>query len=470
MAARDNQGLQIALIIFVLLTISLSVSTYMYFRKMEEAEVSAKAASTKTTDAITKQTAAEQENIELKKVLGAGPRDTVKSILDSHKEDMKAYGGNFKEADQHYRQLAKYLHAELAASDARFVDAKRREDDLKAKIAADEKGKVAEIAQFKANLDKSVADLKTERDSFNESREQFKKELASLQKVVATVRRESEDGTKKSTDEIQNVASQVQKLDKINHDLKEKLVEKEYVADLPRGKITFVNQRGRVVWLNVGSADGVRRQVTFKVLAADETNVVSGKKKGSVEVTRLLDKHLSEARILDDDLSNPIMPNDQIFTPIWVPGRVQHFALVGFMDIDGDHESDRRKIKDLIAVSGGVLDAEVTDDGKLEGEMTINTRYLVMGDRPTDKSASADFLKSYSKIIGEADALGIKKVSLEQFLDNVGYQSEEHTVAMDNRAESRDFKTQPNGGVVRQSNPPFKSRRSTPTATKSSSY
>mgnify|MGYP003520633522 CR=1 FL=1 len=38
MAARENTGLQAALIIFVMITIGLAISTYMYFRASEEAE------------------------------------------------------------------------------------------------------------------------------------------------------------------------------------------------------------------------------------------------------------------------------------------------------------------------------------------------------------------------------------------------------------------------------------------------
>ncbi len=471
MAARDNQGLQIALIIFVMLTIVLSVTTFMFFRKFEEAELKEKAATAKTADALKNQTIAQEEAIALKKILGAGPRDSQKMIEDSAKEDMKTYASNFKEADQHYRQLVKYLHTELAAADSRFVDAKQREEQLKAKLAAEEKVKLTEIAQFKNNLDKSVTDLNAERVTFNNDREEFKKVNAELAKKIDVNRRNMEDGSKKSTEENQALGRQVEKYAKQVKDMSTKLWDKEQFADTPRGKITWVDQRGRVVWLNVGTADGLRRQITFKVLAADETNLVDGKKKGSVEVTRLLDQHLAEARIMDDDLSDPIMPGDQIFSKVWIPGRVEHFALAGFMDIDGDHESDRKRVRNVIAVNGGIIDAEVGDDGKRTGEINLNTRYLILGERPSDKSASAEFLKTYSEILRQAEELGVQKMPLEQFLDNIGYQPEQQTVSLDARAQSGDFKVKPLGGSVpRQSSPPFKNRRPTPTAAKPSAY
>jgi hypothetical protein len=312
--------------------------------------------------------------------------------------------------------------------------------------------------------------LGSERTTFNGARDEFKKATDDLGNSIGKNQRGFEDEKKKLVEENQALGHQVEKQAMLIKQMTEKLRDKEQFADLPRGKITWVDQRGRMVWLNVGTADGLRRQITFKVLAADETNLAEGKKKGSVEVTRLLDAHLAEARILDDDLSDPIMPGDQIFSKVWIPGRVEHFALAGFMDIDGDHESDRKRVRNLILVNNGVIDAEVGDDGKRIGEMTFNTRYLILGTRPTDKSASAE-LKSYSDILREAGELGIQKISLEQFLDNVGYQPEHQTVSLDATAQSGDFRVKPLGGSVpRQSNGPFKARRPTPTAPKPSAY
>jgi hypothetical protein len=164
------------------------------------------------------------------------------------------------------------------------------------------------------------------------------------------------------------------------------------------------------------------------------------------------------------------MPGDQIFSKVWVPGRVEHFALAGFMDIDGDHESDRKRVRNLILVNGGVIDAEVGDDGKRTGDMNLNTRYLIMGTRPTDKSAASE-LKSYTDILREAGELGVQRISLEAFLDNVGYQPEQQTVSLDAAAQTGDFRAKPlAGNTPRQTTPPFKPRRPTPGAAKPSAY
>ena len=44
------------------------------------------------------------------------------------------------------------------------------------------------------------------------------------------------------------------------------------VAD---GKVTWVNQRSRTVWINLGSDDGLRRQTSFSVFSSDDGRIRS---------------------------------------------------------------------------------------------------------------------------------------------------------------------------------------------------
>ncbi len=45
-------------------------------------------------------------------------------------------------------------------------------------------------------------------------------------------------------------------------------------------------------------------------------------------------------RILEDDVSNIIVPGDLVLTPAWAPGRQIHFAIAGFVDLTDDDKSD----------------------------------------------------------------------------------------------------------------------------------
>ena len=69
-----------------------------------------------------------------------------------------------------------------------------------------------------------------------------------------------------------------------------------------------VDQRNRTVWINLGRADALMRQVTFSVYPADTTDMTAKGKKGTSRSRKFFDEHLSEARILDDDISTPSCP------------------------------------------------------------------------------------------------------------------------------------------------------------------
>ncbi|MBI3838886.1 MAG: hypothetical protein HY288_13265, partial [Planctomycetia bacterium] len=295
-------------------------------------------------------------------------------------------------------------------------------------------------------------DLEAERKKFDENREKITSNSSALAQKFDSKRKEHEELNKKTSAEIADLKAENAKkktlLDNI-HDEENRKKKSTEVAD---GKITWVNQRSRTVYVNLGADDGLRRQTKFSVYSADESNAAEADKKAKIEVIRLVSAHLAEARIVDDNLSDPIMPGDQIFSPTWEPGRAEHFGLAGKMDIDGDGESDRQRIRDLIGLNGGVIDEEVTDDGKKSGEMSINTKYLILGDEPkvvAGEGGKSTLLESWTAIRTEAQTLGVKVVNVNDFLDYMGYKPEERTVNLGNRAKASDFKARLPGGVQR---------------------
>ena len=140
--------------------------------------------------------------------------------------------------------------------------------------------------------------------------------------------------------------------------------------------MTLVNDRKGTVWINLGLADGLRELTTFGVYDFKEDGVMRNEKeiKARIQVTKVLDQHLAEARITEDELQDPILPGDQIHSPAWQAGTRIHFALAGFFDVNGDGKSDRETIRNMIASVGGIIDAEVHDDGSKTGKITARTR------------------------------------------------------------------------------------------------
>jgi hypothetical protein len=220
------------------------------------------------------------------------------------------------------------------------------------------------------------------------------------------------------------------------------------------------------VWINLGAADGLARQTIFSVYGQEETGLAQAERKASIEVTRVLNDHLAEARITSDNPADPIMPGDQIFSPAWKPGEPVHFAFAGLLDIDGDRRSDRELIHGLVASAGGVIDAEVSEAGEQMipgGQVTSSTRYLVLGQAPSDRKGMTE----WSRILTVAEQLGVETLQMDKFLSMIGYQRELRTVPLGKAGRPEDFKPAASNGkaptstgnvsdVFRERQPPAK--------------
>jgi hypothetical protein len=156
---------------------------------------------------------------------------------------------------------------------------------------------------------------------------------------------------------------------------------------------------------------------------------------------------MAEARITKDEPTNPVLTGDNIYSQVWHRGKKLHFALTGLIDIDGDGNSDLEQAKELISLNGGIVDAYLKDDGKMEGDITANTRYLVLGDVPDSamKAAMADGFQKMSKM---ASSLGVQTITLPQFIDQMGFKPQDRTVHLGTGAKARDFPARPESGEL----------------------
>ncbi len=470
MAAHEHQGMQIALIIFVILTISLGVTSFWFFDQFKNEQKKSQSELKHAQKAESDQKQAVEDLDKLKRMMNFGTRDEVGPIETAFKKDMETYAKTYPESSQHYRFIVAELDKQLKKKNEQLIDSNLRVQELEAKIKKDEADKNAELAKYQQSNDKTNQDATGERNKFNQDRDVLKKADTELAKKLEDKRKDFDDAAIKATKEVEELSSRIASLTTRLTVMVDKGKKEDIDAEQSDGKVTWVNQRARVVWLNLGADDGLRRQISFTVIGADENNPLKADKKGSVEVTRVLDRHLAEARIIDDSPSNPIMPGDNIYSVAWQPGRAEHFALLGFMDVDKDGLSDRQLIRDIIALNGGIVDAEVKDDGSKTGTMSIQTRYMVLGERPTEKS-SAETLRAMSEFLTEAKLLPIKTISVPELIEYLGYKAKERTIPLGDDARGRDFKPRAPEGVQRKSsNNMFQKRRSTPTSGTKSAY
>ena len=172
--------------------------------------------------------------------------------------------------------------------------------------------------------------------------------------------------------------------------------------DMPRAKIVRVDDKAQRVHLDKGAENGIRTQMTFNVFGAGWDNRAEKMLKGTVEVIRV-DAKSSEARItslydsegreiaLGDqgtgkllrEASNPIKEGDLLFNLAWG----SHVAIAGVIDWNGqgsDTEAglveDLEQFRNLLKAQGVIVDAFIDmRDGKIYGNMTPRTNYLIRG-------------------------------------------------------------------------------------------
>jgi hypothetical protein len=331
-----------------------------------------------------------------------------------------------------------------------LVESNIREQTLVAEKKNVEDREIARADMAEAAQQKVAQDYAKERSEFvnykTSMKNDFDKMLAENEQKIDRYKQEQV----KINSEKAALAKEVNTLTNLLAGARQRIEEmRETDFESPDGRVTNVNQRTRSVWINLGMADGLRRQTTFAVYDRDEAGVMNPERKGAVEVVRVIDQHLAEARITEDDLRNPILPGDLIHSPAWRPGKV-HFALAGFMDMNGDGTSDRELIRNLITMSGGVIDAEVHDDGSRTGALNNKTRYLIRGDRPSDTSGPGA-IQGYSEMDRDARNMSIESITLDEFLTYIGWKGEARTVQLGRGSRGEDFRARPEGGRVRTS-------------------
>jgi hypothetical protein len=453
--AREHQGLQIALIIFVVLTLILGVTTFIFFRRYEEIEAERQKVAQKASQAESNFGTVQGEKVRLLKILGFPESEKIDTVEDECRKDLVSFGSSLPEEQRTYRQLLKFLHDQLVKTN-QLLEAEKVEVQTLKNIneSREEKVKV-QIDEANAARDKAGQDLNEERRKFAEAHKEFTGREEALRTDLENARKEKEAALAQLQKQLDSATQQIQKLARLNAEKSKKLEDlvKE-TFEVPDGQITWVNQRQRTVWINLGWADGLQRQTTFAVYDADIYDVSKAGKKGSIEVTEIWDDHLAEARITDDQATNPIMPGDKVHTPLWTPGERRHVAITGDIDLDEDGKSDLPKLLSLISLHGAVVDcylddkspAVLTGEGKPGGRMSLNTRYLVVGKAP-EGAASKERLDAYSRMISEAGRLGIQQVPLKQFLVQMGWRETSPVMTYGPGANPAHFRPKPQEGV-----------------------
>lgn len=443
MAARQEQTLQILSICLVGLVVVLAVALVMVNRWKADYRQQAEAAESQKRDIENDYRALLSTKEELLTMMGFGANDNLEAVKEQFAKDMEAYGGTFAETDRKYRVILEQLDAELDNSAEQESQAKKRlaeaEEQRKEELAR----KDLQIAQFNERMNEAQAKAATERAEFEQARATFDARRKELEQTLARSRSEARETIQDVQGQLETAQQTVQKQgESLEHLIAERKQE-DPSFEVADGRVTWVNQANRTVWINLGDGDSLRPQITFSVYEQDLADAGKSEKKGSVEVVRILDDHLAEARITGDDIRNPIMPGDHIYSPVWHQGKQLHYALVGKIDVDNDTTNDIDLARDLIEMNGGVVDAYMTGEGEIVGETSVETRYLVIGDYPKSGAyRAAEQISAWKKLTDQAKVNGVETITLQEFLNQMGYRPLDRTVGLGRNARAEDFERQ----------------------------
>ena len=320
MASSENQALQIVLIVLFGLLLVVSVTTFVFFQKYQDADSRA------VIDKLAADKALGDKNIEignvkvLKELIGFKDTDAMDAVTAGSTADFTKYAAALPADKKYYRDALEAVYASLQKVQADHKATSEEIAKLQAVNAAYEKTSIEKVTAADEARNKAVADLDAERAKFMEAQKKAEEEKKKLVDELAKVQQDSAAEIEKVKKELEVVQKKVGTELELNKGLAEKnkrLQGETFATD--DGEVRSINLRTKAVWINVGRADGLRPQVTFNVHAAGQkpTDNIT---KAKIEVTQILGEHLAEAKILEDSMEDPIVPGDKIYTPLWDPG------------------------------------------------------------------------------------------------------------------------------------------------------
>lgn len=432
-----------ALIFFVMLSCILGVTTYLFHSSFSDAQQrEAKATAEKQTES---KLARDNDSAiqALKGVLGytqaqaddpANPNSST-TVTGVARGDQAKYGGT--EAGPTIAETLSKLRQALDTANA-------DRETLTANLAATRKELLSLRSEYSKAVDTATAAQRTaegERRDVIRTRDEaiaakdeeigrLKTEYNAVQVELLQEKDAREKDRKRAGDEVA-------RLEKLNDLLNDELQQIKAISfEVADGLVRRVDYSSKLVWINLGRADSLKERMTFSVFPRDVPGIGRSVEdvKGKLEVTRVTEDHLAECRILEEDIYRPISVGDQVYTPLWSPGRVEQFAFCGLIDMDGDGQSDRELLHQTLAVYGAEIVTEVDDAGvRTGGPITEQTKFLVFGNvpdptqaaRPEEGKQYQEMARNRQEMEKEARLHGVQRINLSSFLGYIGYKAKQ---------------------------------------------
>ncbi len=361
-----------------------------------------------------------------------GDSQESEQLISSYPETLSRAAGDLSNTPKSCLSVIEGLVQNLGEKDRQLEEALKERDSYK--LIADTETDKTDVQ--KETFDTKTDDLNNTNSKRQEDAENRYKDLqaqkSELEKTVAEVKADDKALVERLETQAADAEESVKMISGINNSLRgriEQLIDP--LTEVPDGKIVYVDQLNRVVWLNIGEADGVRLLTTFGVYSKDALAEGVLDSKGSLEIIRIVDAHECEARILNDEMEDPFVPGDYVFTPLWKSGEQVKVALDYFLDVDGDNKDDLDLLVNLINSSGSAVSAWIDKEGEVRGQIEPDVDYIIMSNTPimtildTDPDLTDDLKTkirdAHMNLLDSAEQNGVPRISLAEFLRKTHY-------------------------------------------------
>ena len=334
-------------------------------------------------------------------------------------------------------QIVKGLKAELDKTINAKLELQKQHDDLQTRFENADKAnfeKEQTLLAEKDKLEQQVADIE---QKYNELSALLEQTTGERVKTLRDQLQQAQDNMKALNDDLLKTREELKVAQADLKSEKEKLSkiepgpDREVLAHQPDGKVILIDDKAKVVHLNIGIDDHVYQGLRLAVYDRGTSIPEDGKGKAEIEVFDVA-KTYSAARITQSELTKPILEGDIVANLIWDADRTNVFVIAGDFDLDNDGVLDYNgaaKIKTLIEKWGG----------RVDNAISIDTDFIVLGkqpqvlQRPTlDEldidpramdvyNASLQRLNRYNGLQDQAQTLWLPVFTYERFLYFIGY-------------------------------------------------
>lgn len=437
MSKSKLDGMEITNLVFIALALALGVASYFLFNNVSEKKQEIAAANAQTSALKSEVSSMNSDFAKLKEKLGYQDVDDVNVLDEEMRKDVEKALGKVEE-NSTYRDIVVALGANYQAKTAELNATYQDQLNEAMRVETSETNKTdnqqtAFADQTKVLEEGHAASIASATKSYDDLNASFKEQTGELNKLIDSTKKEIELAKQDTADfkELrEKFEAENQSLSRRVDDLANATYER---AD---AQIVYADQVLKLVRLNVGERDGVRPLTTFNVYPPNALDMNDSTSKGCVQIVRTLGEHMCEAKILEDEMSNPVQEGDLVYTPLWRPGDVIRYALDYKLDINKDRRSDLDEILTLVRGAGADVAAYIDDDGELKGvssidELTRDIYAVVVADEALSDVMDREFampaqdkeriLNLQQQFMSKLNKLDVVEMPLSEFLDKIGY-------------------------------------------------